>query len=816
MAGRNAFTPDEDTLLMKYLAKYNPGVQGRKGNTVYKTLVENAANKWSWSKAHPWSGWRDRYVNNQTEFDRRILRYQLKKNLPIVNASHIPGTKKTTDDDEPRKRKLAPATAPRKRVKVDEESRRDEEEESDGVVAIEEDDASSRKLYPDLTQLIKPSTKPVKLKPLVLRSSTSSDEFGTLPPTPTDTLSRPPTTANLSADEDSPLPKARPALRAREGLFTTRKPLPRPTGLPSDSDDDVEPPKQWPPQRKTTSVAKAPSPMKLDPPPPKPSPKKQKSADALPLTKRTAVPLKRPVQHVNAVASSSRVQLTPSAARRESSVARILQPSPDKVLSTAQSSDGHSPQSSLDWGSPVGGFPSSPSARIPSPPPPARESEPFDINAFLQQDERSSSEEEITTRRAPVLKRVTARKAPALAPRQRPLGFFVADVTSRNASVAGTNVGSSARRSRAPSPGTDTPRMYQLASPPRARPNRNQLSSPLSSLSHQIPSKQRGLFDHTTKQRGIFEAKQGPNLFTSRREPGQLVQTKRVDDTRRHSYPASASLQIIPPMDQVQRRDLETGAITYPRQSLPAIQRVRKEERRMSAPLQRRQPSVFSSAASVFPGSTSASPDAAEDAANQAFLMMAQTHGFSADVVRNLFMRTRSLKGTEKALLKMQKAAEQALEDEDDAEAMEVEELEPAMSQSHSSGHKRRVSGASTSLSVRDRTPASTNTRKAKRRSGGTANEDDVFRAGIRPLNLEPQDILAEAEYSPPSGSRAAALMRAAKRSGTTPLTLRITTPNRGTTSTATSPVPELERHDFRGALNKAAETARYMINGRR
>jgi hypothetical protein len=39
--GRNPFTSDEDKLLVKYLAKYNPEVKGRSGNRVYKALVEN-------------------------------------------------------------------------------------------------------------------------------------------------------------------------------------------------------------------------------------------------------------------------------------------------------------------------------------------------------------------------------------------------------------------------------------------------------------------------------------------------------------------------------------------------------------------------------------------------------------------------------------------------------------------------------------------------------------------------------------------------------------------------------------------------------
>ncbi|KAG2021133.1 hypothetical protein CC2G_006393 [Coprinopsis cinerea AmutBmut pab1-1] len=76
--GRNDFTSADDNLLMQYIAKYRPEPAGRLGNALYKTLVENAERKWSWSRRHTWQSWRERYKKHQAEFDRRILKHQQK------------------------------------------------------------------------------------------------------------------------------------------------------------------------------------------------------------------------------------------------------------------------------------------------------------------------------------------------------------------------------------------------------------------------------------------------------------------------------------------------------------------------------------------------------------------------------------------------------------------------------------------------------------------------------------------------------------------------------------------------------------------
>ncbi|KAJ7730974.1 hypothetical protein DFH07DRAFT_156737 [Mycena maculata] len=135
------FTDNDDALLVKYIAKYNPGVQGRSGNKIYETLVENAENKWSWAARHPWSGWRDRYRRKEVEFNRRIRKYQAEKNLPTENAHYIPGTqkRKVSDDEDmeesKRKRKRASMEYVRKRAKV--EVHEEEESGSEGEVQDE-------------------------------------------------------------------------------------------------------------------------------------------------------------------------------------------------------------------------------------------------------------------------------------------------------------------------------------------------------------------------------------------------------------------------------------------------------------------------------------------------------------------------------------------------------------------------------------------------------------------------------------------------------------------------------------------------------
>ncbi|KAI0003418.1 hypothetical protein BJV74DRAFT_813765 [Russula compacta] len=81
-----AFTEEDDALLMKYIATYNPQLRGRLGKKLYERLVENAERKWSFSSRHSAQSWRERYKNNQLRFDAQILKYQKKHGI-TANSS---------------------------------------------------------------------------------------------------------------------------------------------------------------------------------------------------------------------------------------------------------------------------------------------------------------------------------------------------------------------------------------------------------------------------------------------------------------------------------------------------------------------------------------------------------------------------------------------------------------------------------------------------------------------------------------------------------------------------------------------------------
>ncbi|KAK7040369.1 hypothetical protein VNI00_009839 [Paramarasmius palmivorus] len=76
---RNDYTEEDEEYLVEYLATKTTSNTGRKGNNIYKQLVDDEV--YPWHKRHPWQSWRDRYVKNSEDFDRRIKRYQRKKGL---------------------------------------------------------------------------------------------------------------------------------------------------------------------------------------------------------------------------------------------------------------------------------------------------------------------------------------------------------------------------------------------------------------------------------------------------------------------------------------------------------------------------------------------------------------------------------------------------------------------------------------------------------------------------------------------------------------------------------------------------------------
>ncbi|KAI0062103.1 hypothetical protein BV25DRAFT_1916388 [Artomyces pyxidatus] len=78
-SGRVLFTEDDDALLMKYIATYNPDLHGRLGSNLYRALADNADGKWPWAERHSWQSWRERYKNRQESFNAKILAWQKKK-----------------------------------------------------------------------------------------------------------------------------------------------------------------------------------------------------------------------------------------------------------------------------------------------------------------------------------------------------------------------------------------------------------------------------------------------------------------------------------------------------------------------------------------------------------------------------------------------------------------------------------------------------------------------------------------------------------------------------------------------------------------
>ncbi|KAL5511985.1 PELP1 [Sanghuangporus vaninii] len=80
---RTPYTQDDDALLMKYIAIYNPDGANRLGNALYSRLVANAEGKWPWSKRHSWQSWRERYRDHQHRFDANIKKYQKRKGIKV-------------------------------------------------------------------------------------------------------------------------------------------------------------------------------------------------------------------------------------------------------------------------------------------------------------------------------------------------------------------------------------------------------------------------------------------------------------------------------------------------------------------------------------------------------------------------------------------------------------------------------------------------------------------------------------------------------------------------------------------------------------
>ncbi|KAI0738057.1 hypothetical protein C8Q80DRAFT_1276073 [Daedaleopsis nitida] len=103
MVKRTEFTENDDNLLAQYIARYNPEQQGRLGNVLYQRLVENPDKKWSWSKRHPWTSWRERYKTRQRQLDKLINRFIQRSGQRVAAPTPSQDSRKrvpfTTEDD---------------------------------------------------------------------------------------------------------------------------------------------------------------------------------------------------------------------------------------------------------------------------------------------------------------------------------------------------------------------------------------------------------------------------------------------------------------------------------------------------------------------------------------------------------------------------------------------------------------------------------------------------------------------------------------------------------------------------------------------
>ncbi|KAJ7130780.1 hypothetical protein C8R43DRAFT_1024978 [Mycena crocata] len=766
--GRNPFTQDDDNLLVKYLAKYNPGVQGRSGNKIYKVLVENENGKWRWSSRHPWGGWRDRYVKDQRQFDKRIKKYQLEKGLPTENAGHINGTQKhkASDDEEDtkvpkRKRKGSPAEDTRKRARMVEREEAEESDEEQGArkssaVAVEEsggenDSANNDQemaphvpnIYPDLTGLARSSSHKLsalklKTKPLPPRD-TDSDFFASVPPTPTtattDAPTRPPTTTSgrsvtSNTSDSDPLParsKGRRLPKLVEGAFSTAfAGVRRWAGGAPKSDDEAT---QWPPSRVRKSAPKSTH-----------TENNARNGDDMEVEHEekavpTAPPMRRPPQQVNAVASSSRVQLPPASPRREISEAprASITSLPDSQVQrrhqtpvqTPPRQTPLSPSSPLDWGS----EPRPSQQRSQSPidwgsPRMAEDVDSSPGNTWMTPLSRTP----VTSTKAgppPVVAARSARRSLSRhdvgsTPYHTPNDMGSSPHNRNRDSIDSVDQGRPARRSRAPSPRTDArPTRYRLPSPPRTGSSRPRAPS--------VPKAKR---------------RQDPL------PPGFRPTPKHIDDdARRRSLPA-----VLP------RLDLDKMRPSAPRQSLPPRPPPQRD------PLPRRHGSLFAPRV-VSLASTSVSPVRPPGAAlsisatdrafieqlglQQAIAAMAANHSFDMEVVRNAYQMTGDLAKTDEILLQMRRAAEAAGQ----AALRELGGDTAPAEKPFVFRHRRQHSAATASSAKRSPQSAPSSSQRKKRRVSDEFHPQPLAR-----------DVLAEVEYTPPSGSRAGAIARLAKK----------------------------------------------------
>ncbi|KIY52785.1 hypothetical protein FISHEDRAFT_69595 [Fistulina hepatica ATCC 64428] len=132
LRGRTGFTEKEDEFLIRYLAIKTPTGVGRSGQKLYKHLVQlhdPGPGDYAWVRTHTWQSWRERYVKNKEEMNRRIA--LVSKELPELEPHHTYEHTLTPVDVQPRRRQRAT-------IRSDEEEEMDDE--TDGQEAGNEND----------------------------------------------------------------------------------------------------------------------------------------------------------------------------------------------------------------------------------------------------------------------------------------------------------------------------------------------------------------------------------------------------------------------------------------------------------------------------------------------------------------------------------------------------------------------------------------------------------------------------------------------------------------------------------------------------
>ncbi|KAJ7123127.1 hypothetical protein C8R44DRAFT_785340 [Mycena epipterygia] len=470
-------------------------------------------------------------------------------------------------------------------------------------------------------------------------------------------------------------------------------------------------------------------------------------------------PARLPPPQVNAVASSSRVQLSPTSSRWLLS-SPVVQQTPWQTPLHAQTSGTSRRQPStsphtrrspspLDWGSPVTGeaLESPANTRIGATS--SAKSSPTKTYAGRPREASSPSKPRTTPPPIEIVARSDRRSLPRHDFGSSPPSRARADIARTGASLAiprlsftenrfdntppnwstrrsrdrnfigSVEEGRPERRSRAPSPRTDSTSLhYRLLSPRHAGPSHPRSSTPLA-----------------TKAK-----RRAP-------EPGFMPVPKHPDDdARRHSFPAS----FLP------RVDFNRMRITAPRQSLPPPPPPRRE------PLPQRHGSLFTPRTPTSaPVSANASPARPRISANdralvehlglqQAINAMAANHRFDTEVVRNVYAASGDLAETDKILLRMRERAEEAglaaLRELTGGRAEEDEYEAPLVLR-----HRRQRSGATATAASSPRSASSS--QRKKRQSDGA----------FRP-QPQTRDVLAETKYTPPTSSRAGGFIRLAKK----------------------------------------------------